>query len=103
MDLIILAGGLGTRLRSLIRDKPKPMALVNGKPFLEYVINYWISNGVTRIIISIGYKGKVVKDYFTESFNSIPIIYADEKKPLGTGGALIYSSKFWLLDKNFEE
>ena len=71
------------------------MALVNGKA-LEYVINYWISNGVTRIIISIGYIEKVVKDYFTESFNSIPIIYADEKTLLVLV-SLIYSSKFFCL------
>ena len=64
MELIILAGGLGKRLRTLVNNVPKPMALINKKPFLEYLIDFWISNGVSKIIISIGYKGKFIKKHF---------------------------------------
>ena len=56
MEAIILAGGQGTRLRNTVPDLPKPMAPIQGKPFLEYQIDYWIHQGVTRFILSVGYQ-----------------------------------------------
>jgi D-glycero-alpha-D-manno-heptose 1-phosphate guanylyltransferase len=85
----ILAGGLGTRLRKLVSDVPKPMALVNSKPFLWHLFRYWENQGIRRFIVSIGYKGHVIQDYFGRSFGTAQIDYVLEESPLGTGGALL--------------
>lgn len=89
MEVIILAGGLGTRLRSVVKDIPKPMALVNNKPFLEYILNWLSQYSITKIIISAGYKSESIINYFGTEFNNIPIQYAIEKEPLGTGGGIL--------------
>lgn len=89
---IILAGGLGTRLRSVIKDCPKPMALIQGRPFLEYQMNYWIEQGITHLILSVGYKKEVIINHFGHRFKGITISYATENTPLGTGGGLILAA-----------
>ena len=91
---VVLAGGLGTRLRSAVADVPKPMAPVNGRPFLEYLLDHWIDRGITQFILSVGYMGHVVSNYFGAEYRSIPIAYSHESVPLGTGGALIYALTF---------
>ena len=87
-DCIILAGGLGTRLSAVVRDVPKPMAKVNGRPFLEWQLDYLEKQGITRAILSIGYKGQIILNHFGNKYKNIEIIYAQEASPLGTGGAL---------------
>lgn len=87
-EAIILAGGFGTRLRSVVSDLPKPMAPVGGIPFLAYLTDYLSSKGVTRIILSVGFKHEAVVDYFGSRRNGAGIDYVIEDKPLGTGGAL---------------
>jgi len=84
----ILAGGLGTRLRSVVKDIPKPMAPVGGAPFLAYLLRYWTRQGVSRFTLSIGYLGKTIRDYFGSVFSGAAIDYVEEMEPLGTGGAL---------------
>ena len=64
MEAIVLAGGLGTRLKEAVADVPKPMAPVNQQPFLQYLMDYWVAQGVTRFILSVGFKWKVIKKYF---------------------------------------
>lgn len=91
MEAIILAGGLGTRLRSVCPDLPKPLAPVRGKPFLSHLMNYWESQGVTHFILSVGYLHEKILATYGSSFEEIPITYAIEKTPLGTGGALLHS------------
>ncbi len=86
---IILAGGLGTRLRGVVPDLPKPMAAINGRPFLEYQIDYWISQGVRRFILSVGYRREIIMDHFGSSYRGRPVGYAIEEHPLGTGGGLL--------------
>ena len=86
---IILAGGLGTRLRSLVSDVPKPMAPVNDRPFLEWLMDYWISQGVVRFIISVGYKNQVMTDCFGSRYRDAQLDYAIENEPMGTGGGLL--------------
>ena len=86
---VILAGGLGTRLRAVVPDAPKPMALINGRPFLEHQMDYWIEQGITRVIISVGYMPDVITSHFKNRYNGIPIDYALEETPLGTGGGLL--------------
>lgn len=88
MEAIVLAGGFGTRLKSVVTNTPKPMARVNKKPFLEYILKYLEKNGVTRIILAVGYKWEIIKEYFGDSFNNIELIYSIENEPLGTGGAI---------------
>jgi len=87
-EAIILAGGLGTRLRKVIKDIPKPMAEIGEKPFLEYLFEYLLSQGIRKIILSIGYKGEVIMNYFGKKFLELDLIYSVEEAPLGTGGAI---------------
>lgn len=87
-EAIVLAGGLGTRLQSVIFDLPKPMAPVNGKPFLEYVLNYLIKQQIEKVILSVGYKHEVIQNYFGERYKNLSVIYSIENDPLGTGGAI---------------
>ena len=64
MQAILLAGGLGTRLRSVVSDRPKPMALIGDRPFMEYVVHELSRHGITDIIFAVGYKGSMVEEYF---------------------------------------
>ncbi|MBI3802790.1 MAG: nucleotidyltransferase family protein [Nitrospirae bacterium] len=89
MEAIILAGGRGTRLQSVVPDLPKPMAPINGRPFLTYQLDYWIKQGVLRFILSVGYKRDAIQDYFKDRYKGIEIVYAVEEQPLGTGGGLL--------------
>jgi len=97
-EAIILAGGLGTRLRSAVPDLPKCMAPVNGKPFIAYVIDYLQQQGVTNFILSLGYKHEVIVEYIESVYlpsviNHSPLSfqYSIEEEPLGTGGAIRYA------------
>lgn len=88
-EAIILAGGFGTRLRELIGDDiPKPMAPVNERPFLEYLLRYLNKWGVSRVVMATGYRHEVIEAYFGERYAEMEIIYSVEKEPLGTGGAV---------------
>jgi D-glycero-alpha-D-manno-heptose 1-phosphate guanylyltransferase len=87
-EAIILAGGFGTRLQSVVADVPKCMAPVNGIPFINFVISYLKKEGVERFILSLGYKSEIVIEYINKTFTSIDIEYIVEDKPLGTGGAV---------------
>jgi D-glycero-alpha-D-manno-heptose 1-phosphate guanylyltransferase len=88
LEAIVLAGGLGTRLRSVVSDVPKPMAPVANKPFLEYILKYLSNSGITRVVLSVGYKYEVIKSYFGNSYNGIELVYSVEDEPLGTGGGI---------------
>jgi D-glycero-alpha-D-manno-heptose 1-phosphate guanylyltransferase len=90
---IILAGGMGTRLRSAVPDLPKPMAPVNGRPFMEHQMDYWIGQGVSRFVVSVGYKKEVIMNHFGTSYRSTPLTYATEEEPLGTGGGLLLAAQ----------
>jgi D-glycero-alpha-D-manno-heptose 1-phosphate guanylyltransferase len=92
-EAIILAGGKGTRLQSVISDVPKPMAFVAGKPFLTYVLDNLIDQGIKKIILSVGYKANIIQDYFQNSYKQVPIEYVIESNPLGTGGAIKFALK----------
>lgn len=88
MEAIILAGGFGTRLRHLVPDVPKPMAPVDGRPFLRYILDDLIQKGVTRVVLAVGYLKEIIIDYFGNSYRGIEIIYSIEDTPLLTGGAV---------------
>ncbi len=87
-DVVILAGGLGTRLREAVKDIPKSMAPINGRPFLEYQLRALQAAGLEKVIVSTGYLGEQVQDYFGNSFRNMEIVYSHEHEPLGTGGAV---------------
>jgi D-glycero-alpha-D-manno-heptose 1-phosphate guanylyltransferase len=88
MEAIVLAGGMGTRLQSVVKDVPKPMAAIKDKPFLYYVLSHLHRFSIDKIILSVGYKSESIQAYFGDQFNGIPIEYTIEKEPLGTGGAI---------------
>jgi D-glycero-alpha-D-manno-heptose 1-phosphate guanylyltransferase len=88
LEAIILAGGLGTRLRSVVSDVPKCMAPVNGIPFIYFIISYLKKEGVERFIFSLGYKSEIIIDYINKTFADLDIEYVIEETPLGTGGAV---------------
>jgi D-glycero-alpha-D-manno-heptose 1-phosphate guanylyltransferase len=102
MDLvaIILAGGFGTRLQSVVNDVPKPMAPVAGRPFLEWVLDYCLENGIQEAILSVGYKSETIINHFGKEYKGIQIKYAIEKEPLGTGGAIRYAIEMLEDDSN---
>ena len=85
---IILAGGLGTRLRSIIADRPKPLAEIRGRPFLAYLLDQLIASGVNLVVLSTGYFGEQVRAAFGDSYGSLRLLYSQEASPLGTAGAL---------------
>lgn len=87
-EAIILAGGLGTRLRSVVSDVPKCMAPVSGKPFLHFVIGHLLKQGVEKFIFSLGYKHEMIETWLNEQYPTINIQYSIEEEPLGTGGAV---------------
>ena len=88
-EAIILAGGLGTRLRSVVNDRPKSMAEVNGKPFMEYLLDFLIDHDIERFIFSVGHKSNFITNYFGSSYRGRQVVYAYEDEPLGTGGAIL--------------
>jgi len=87
-EAIILAGGLGTRLQKVVGDLPKPMADINGKPFLVYLLNFLIEQGIEKVILSVGYKHEAIKSYFKDQYNTLKIEYSIETELLGTGGGI---------------
>ncbi|MFK7947369.1 MAG: nucleotidyltransferase family protein [Saprospiraceae bacterium] len=86
---IILAGGFGTRLKSVVADVPKPMAPVCERPFLAFIMDYLAKANFEKVVLSIGYKGEVVQAYFGDSYKGIRVEYATEATPLGTGGGIL--------------
>jgi D-glycero-alpha-D-manno-heptose 1-phosphate guanylyltransferase len=93
VNAVILAGGFGTRLRQAVPDIPKPMAPIRNRPFLEYLMDYWIAQGVTSFTLSVGYMKEVIIQHFGTKYNNIPIYYKIENKPLGTGGGLLLATE----------
>ena len=108
MQAILLAGGLGTRLRSVVSDRPKPMALIGEKPFMEYVVHELSRHGITDIIFAVGYKGSMVEEYFGDGSGfiapdgtPITVHYAYEEELLGTAGAIKNAGRFVTEDSFF--
>ena len=88
MEAIVLAGGFGTRLRPCVDDLPKPLAPINGRPFLEYLLDYLYANGVCRAIISTGYMSEKIEEAIGGRYRGMTVEYCREETPLGTGGAI---------------
>jgi len=89
MKAILLVGGLGTRLQAVINNVPKAMAPICGVPFLQIMLNYLVSKGVSEIVLAVSYLRNSIINHFGDSFKGIKISYCIEKTPLGTGGAIM--------------
>ncbi|MBY0346872.1 MAG: nucleotidyltransferase family protein [Hydrotalea flava] len=87
-EAIILAGGIGTRLKSAVPDLPKCMAPVNGKPFIAYIIAHLQQQGINRFIFSLGYKHQYFTEYLQQHLSAESYTIVTEQEPLGTGGAI---------------
>lgn len=87
-EAIILAGGFGTRLQSVVTDVPKPMAPVNQEPFLNYIFNYLKFFKIEHVVLSTGYLSEKISEYYGSEFHGIKISYTKEVDPLGTGGGI---------------
>lgn len=87
-EAIVLAGGLGTRLQHVLPDIPKCMAPINGKPFLNFVLDFLENQKIDKVILSVGYRKDHIINYFGSSYRSLKIDYSIENEPLGTGGAI---------------
>lgn len=88
MQVIILAGGFGTRLQTVVKNQPKTLALVAGKPFLYWLIIYLQKRGITDFIFSLGYLHERVQQFLVTEFPNLSYVSVIENEPLGTGGAI---------------
>jgi len=86
--LIILCGGKGTRLRPLVSNRPKALADIGNQEFLKYLLDYWITQGFTKIVLATGYMGDQVERFVDRNHFQADITISEEVLPLGTGGAL---------------
>lgn len=87
-EAIVLAGGLGTRLRSVVSDLPKAMAPIAGQPFLGYLLQFLKAQGMARVVLAVGYRSEMIRDSFGSRYQGVDLVYSVEDSPLGTGGAL---------------
>jgi NDP-sugar pyrophosphorylase family protein len=95
MQALILAGGLGTRLRSVVNDKPKPMAAIAGKPFIEYQIELLKRHGIANVTLCVGYLYRQIQSHFGEGEKwGVQINYSSEEELLGTAGALKLAERY---------
>jgi len=93
MEAIILAGGKGTRLNSLVSDRPKPLADINGQPFLTILMSFLVHQGCQHFVLATGHKRDMIRSQYGQDYLGIPISYSEETAPLGTGGAVINALK----------
>src|SRR5580658_7180316 len=87
-EAVVLAGGFGTRLRSVVSEVPKPMAPVAGRPFLAWVLDFLAAQGLRRVVLATGHMADQVQAAIGARWQGMDIAYSVEREPLGTGGAL---------------
>lgn len=87
-EAVILAGGLGTRLRSVVSDLPKPMAPVHGRPFLDYLVERLVAADVDHVVFAVGYMWEAIRDHFGTQRGAVRFSYSVEEEQLGTGGGI---------------
>lgn len=103
-DAIILAGGFGKRIAKAVPDLPKPLAPINGKPILSYILDKLDKWKISKVILAVGYRANDIQKYYGEKYLNIDICYSLEEKPLGTGGAIkkafsiLYSKNAFVLN-----
>ncbi|HET7161469.1 MAG TPA: nucleotidyltransferase family protein [Rhodanobacteraceae bacterium] len=87
-EAIVLAGGLGTRLRGVVDGVPKPLALVAGRPFLAWLLDALAMQGLRRVVLATGYRGEQIEAALGATWRGMALVYSRERKLLGTGGAI---------------
>jgi len=90
----ILAGGRGTRLQSVVADRPKVLAVVRGRPFLSYLLDQLVEAGVREVVLCTGYMAEQIRGVFGNQYKSLQLVHSREDAPLGTAGALRHASSF---------
>lgn len=101
MKMILLAGGLGTRLKGVIGSVPKPMAPISGSPFLEYLFKFFKKQRIKEFIVCTGHGGNAIQSYFGSGQNiGLSIRYTVERELLGTGGAIKLAEE-WIDSNHF--
>lgn len=93
MKLLILVGGLGTRLQSVVADRPKCLALIHGRPFIEYLLDKVIVAGFNDVTLCTGFRAGQVEEHLGAKYRELTITYSREEEPLGTGGAIVQAIK----------
>jgi D-glycero-alpha-D-manno-heptose 1-phosphate guanylyltransferase len=96
---VVLAGGMGTRLRSVVADLPKVLAPVAGRPFLPYLLDQIADAGIQRVVLSTGHLAEQFADVIGDRYRNIQLVYAHEEQPLGTGGAIRFACGFTDADQ----
>lgn len=87
-EAIVLAGGLGTRLRSVVDEVPKPLAPVAGRPFLAWLLDGLAAQGIRHVVLATGYRGGQIEEALGAHWRGMALDYSREREPLGTGGAI---------------
>jgi len=87
-EAIVLVGGLGTRLRAVVSDVPKPLAQVAGRPFLAWVLDHLAENSMRRVLLATGHMAGAVEAAIGHTWSGMEVAYSVEDQPLGTGGAV---------------
>jgi D-glycero-alpha-D-manno-heptose 1-phosphate guanylyltransferase len=98
-EAVILAGGFGTRLQSVVTDIPKPMAMIRNMPFLSYLLEQLYKYNFEKVILAVGYRYDAIESYFGKSYKNIELEYSIETEPLGTGGAIALAAE--LIDNEY--
>lgn len=88
VDLLVLCGGFGTRLRSAVGDRPKSMAMIGERPFLDFIIEHFAQRGVERIVLCTGYMGDYIEQWYAGTPRPCELVMSRESSPMGTAGAL---------------
>lgn len=88
VPVLVLAGGRGTRLRTVVADRPKVMADVNGRPFLDFILDHLQGQGVQRVTLLTGYQAEMIERHYGARYRAMALAYSRESSPLGTGGAV---------------
>jgi len=101
MEAIVLAGGLGTRLRQIIPDRPKVLAPIGGQPFLAILLSNLAEKGFSRAVLSLGYMADEITKLFGPRFAGMDLVFVVEESPLGTGGAIRTAMEHCLTDHVF--
>lgn len=100
-EAIILVGGLGTRLRSVVDDRPKVLAPVAGRPFLARILDLLADHGLRRVVLATGYRAEQIEAAIGDRWGSMEIAYSHESVPLGTGGAMVRALRLVAHDACF--
>lgn len=97
-DLLVLCGGRGTRLRVVLGDRPKPLAMIGSRPFIEFVIAPFVHQGIRRVILCTGHLGHQIEEWYADRPCAFERIFSRETTPLGTAGAVYHASRLITSD-----